>query len=1111
MAGENVVKRVSTIFTLKDDEFNRSLGNVNKQLKLTQSEMKLAGEKLKAYGNDTKALGDKQKALEQQIKNVNDKIKLHSQNIVKNTEAMNKNKTELDALKNKKTELNAKYKEAVKLYGEESKEAKELKAELDNTTQAYKKKEQQVKNNINALNKSNVEINKSEAELVGLQNELNKTSESIKRNSSNFILLGENLEKTSERMKLAGSKISEFGGFLQKLGTPLVGFGALASKMSIDFEKGLMKINTIANVSQGELDKLKGEIIDLSNETGVSVGEIAESFYQAMSAGQSYESALGFVTTANKLAKAGFLDLNGSVDILSTVLNGYGMEANEVARVSDILVKTQEKGKLTIGELNGILGKLIPTANNSSVSLENIGTAMAVATSQGIPAAESVTYISQMLTELNKSGSIVAKTLKSETGKSFKELMEEGKDLEDILSVLKGSADKQGKSFNDMWGSAEACKVALALLKDEGKAFDSVLKEMSDSAGTTNKAFEKMDNTTGQKLAKSWNELKNSLLKLGDALAPTIEILANGLSKVADSLSEMDANTLASIVKLGGLSVAFGTAAKGIGGFISGVGSIVGVAGKMANALGITSTATATVGTSAAVAGGASGLGALVGGLGTAVAAVAPWVLGAGAIAAAGYGIHKTMSQEVVPSVNLFSDSLQVTGKRMTEHGEILETQTIKISEETAKQVQAYLDLDEGVKNALNGLYINSDIITQETCTNMLTQYQQLGDNINAAIEQDKQEDLQTLGKFFEDSAVMSQEAEINFLNIMQQGHEAKKEEVNRANEEIKQIMTTASEENRALKQEEVNRITELQNQMREQAVISLSTQEQEANVILDRLAAYDKRVTADMASEHIKTLNNQRDKAIDSANTEYRETVSTLERMRDDLGIITSEQADKLIKEAERQRDGTINAAKKTRDEAVNKIFEMNTELQNNVDTTTGKIVSFWDKMFGKWDRWQPSKKTLHYEYKVSGKPPTSNGETIVGYATGTQNAKGGLAYVNEKGWELFDIPKTRANEMMNLPAGTRVTNHIQSTAKMKRDVEKEVSSQLSVVLNSFVDSLSSLNTDTKNTTDTKTAVFHNVFNIKTENDNKNIGKDVAKILFNQARQQGYNKTISR
>ncbi|HAT4296648.1 TPA: hypothetical protein I9069_003421, partial [Clostridium perfringens] len=78
-------------------------------------------------------------------------------------------------------------------------------------------------------------------------------------------------------------------------------------------------------------------------------------------------------------------------------------------------------------------------------------------------------------------------------------------------------------------------------------------------------------------------------------------------------------------------------------------------------------------------------------------------------------------------------------------------------------------------------------------------------------------------------------------------------------------------------------------------------------------------------------------------------------------------------------------------------------------------------------------------------------------------------------------------------------------------RDVEKEVSSQLSVVLNSFVDSLSSLNTDTKNTTDTKTAVFHNVFNIKTENDNKNIGKDVAKILFNQARQQGYNKTISR
>lgn len=46
-----------------------------------------------------------------------------------------------------------------------------------------------------------------------------------------------------------------------------------------------------------------------------------------------------------------------------------------------------------------------------------------------------------------------------------------------------------------------------------------------------------------------------------------------------------------------------------------------------------------------------------------------------------------------------------------------------------------------------------------------------------------------------------------------------------------------------------------------------------------------------------------------------------------------------------------------------MDKIFTMNKDLVNNVDSSTGKILGFWEKLFGKWDRWSPGKKSLEIE----------------------------------------------------------------------------------------------------------------------------------------------------
>ena len=129
--------------------------------------------------------------------------------------------------------------------------------------------------------------------------------------------------------------------------------------------------------------------------------------------------AVNFVTNSTKLAKAGFAESSQTLDVLTTVLNAYGMSADKVSTVSDMLVQTQNKGKVTVGELASSMGKIIPTANASNVSLEQLCAGYAIMTSKGIAAAETTTYMNSMLNELSKSGSTTDKLLRAEDGRQL--------------------------------------------------------------------------------------------------------------------------------------------------------------------------------------------------------------------------------------------------------------------------------------------------------------------------------------------------------------------------------------------------------------------------------------------------------------------------------------------------------------------------------------------------------------------------------------------------------------------------------------------------------------------------------------------------------------------
>ena len=294
------------------------------------------------------------------------------------------------------------------------------------------------------------------------------------------------------------------------------------TQASMEFETAMAKVGTIADESQKPLGDMRNEILALSSETGKSVGELAEATYQAISASVATESAVDFVGTANKLAVGGFSDTTTAVDILTTAINAYGMSADDAAKISDVLITTQNLGKTSVAQLGASMGMVIPLAAAYNMDLEDLSASYALLTANGTQTAQATTYVKAALNELGSSSSVVGSTLRKQTGKTFAELMAEGNSLGDVLQVLADSVDGDTTAFNNMWSSSEAGVGMLSILNSGTSKYNSLVQAMEGSTGAAAAAFEKMSETGEFAQQRFQNATENLKIAIGDVLAPAL-------------------------------------------------------------------------------------------------------------------------------------------------------------------------------------------------------------------------------------------------------------------------------------------------------------------------------------------------------------------------------------------------------------------------------------------------------------------------------------------------------------------------------------------------------------------------------------------------------------
>ena len=426
------------------------------------------------------------------------------------------------------------------------------------------------------------EIEMSEDEYRNLQREIANTENKLR-----------NLENENKKFGSVGvQQISAYGAELQKVGSKVEGVGKKLSGLSSitgtvlggsvfsasKYEDSLAKVHTIADTSKKSMGSLSKEIMNLSNQTGTSADAIANATYDAISAGQDTANAVSFVKNATSLAKAGFTETGSAIDVLTTIMNAYGLKSSEVGKVSDMLIQTQNKGKTTVAQLSSTMGKVIPTAHSMNVGLDQLCAGYSIMTAKGIATAESTTYMNSMLNELGKGGSKVSTALKQKTGKSFQDLMKDGKSLGDVLQILKDYANETGTNFNDLWSSSEAGKAGLTLLSDGVDSFNNAVDGMNKSTGATAEAMKKLD-TPSTKAKKAINQLKNAGISLGQtalvSLTPVINSICTAIKNLTKWFTGLSPGVQQVILVILGLVTALAPVLIIVGKVISAIGTIM--------------------------------------------------------------------------------------------------------------------------------------------------------------------------------------------------------------------------------------------------------------------------------------------------------------------------------------------------------------------------------------------------------------------------------------------------------------------------------------------------------------------------------------------------------
>ena len=283
-----------------------------------------------------------------------------------------------------------------------------------------------------------------------------------------FSTSSQNLQR---QLRSSGKKMQSIGKSMSmSLTAPIAILGGLAVKTFANFEQSMAKVQAISGAVGKDFQNLTNLAKDLGIATRFSASEVSELMLNYSKLGFSSEEIQKITAATLDLALATGEDLAQSASVAGGTLRGFGLEAGEMTRVTDVMSRAFSGSALDLQKFQNSMPKVSAVASSLGITLEETTSMLGVLVGKNIQATTAGTGLKNIFLMTRKSGM------------SFK----------DAMDKINNSIDPPTTAMN-MFGKENAT-VAVALAQS-GDAITEMNAKLSDTSVTASSMAAIMDAT----------------------------------------------------------------------------------------------------------------------------------------------------------------------------------------------------------------------------------------------------------------------------------------------------------------------------------------------------------------------------------------------------------------------------------------------------------------------------------------------------------------------------------------------------------------------------------------------------------------------------------------
>jgi TP901 family phage tail tape measure protein len=370
-----------------------------------------------------------------------------------------------------------------------------------------------------------------------------------------------------------GTKMTSMGKNLSMSVTaPILAIGTASVYVAAEFDDSMRQVQATSGATGAEFDALREQARQLGADTAFSATEAAEGMNYLAAAGFDANQVMAAMPGMLSLASAGSVELGEAASIASSILNGFGLEAEEAGRVADVLAKSAAATNAGVTDMGEAMSYVAPVAKSTGLSLEEVAAAVGVLSNAGIQGSMAGTTlrgaISSLLTPTDDAQEALDRlgvVVKDSSGNMLP------------LNEIIGQFEKSGLNAADamtIFGD-RAGPGMLALVQKGQSGLIDLTTTLENSEGAATAMAETMESGPGGAFRTLEGSMEDLAITFGDTLIPAIMPFIDLLKDLANWLSSLDKNTLTIIVTVAAFAAAVGPVLIVLGMLISSIGTII--------------------------------------------------------------------------------------------------------------------------------------------------------------------------------------------------------------------------------------------------------------------------------------------------------------------------------------------------------------------------------------------------------------------------------------------------------------------------------------------------------------------------------------------------------